>query len=246
MPVVKLPSMDDVQYNGNIQQAFDNIVNGVERIRKTQEWLMNGNVNFQNIQANGITAKNISANSIETDALVAGAVTADKISVEELSAITADLGHITAGLIESIEIISSTIIGSEIMTRNFGLYPRAQMSSTQNMFTAEASSNEYIRLVSDYLGQVSLLISSNSMFGQIRPFGNMMFINTSSGSGGIQISSGGDLELYADILDSSAFVVTNKWSRFYSDGDNETLQDALDRLQNQINNHESRIRDLEP
>lgn len=236
MPHVKLPTLDGVEYSGNIQQAFDNVVNGVERMRKMVEWLVNGNVNFQNIQANGITAKNISANSIETDSLVAGAVTADKISVEELSAISADVGHITAGLIESV-----TVLGSEIMTRSSGLYPRAQMSSTQNMFIAEASSNQHIKMMADVAGEVSLKFKNGSLDGEIRPFSSKFLFNTASGSGSMQLSSGGDLELYADILDSSALVLTNSWSRFYSDGDNESLQTAINRLQNQIDDLDDRV-----
>lgn len=50
------------------------------------------------IASNTITANEIAANAITASEIAANAVTADKINVTELSAITADLGTVTAGL----------------------------------------------------------------------------------------------------------------------------------------------------
>lgn len=48
-----------------------------------------------------VTAGKVAANAITSDKIVAGAVTAAKINVTQLSAITADMGIITAGMIRS-------------------------------------------------------------------------------------------------------------------------------------------------
>ena len=54
------------------------------------------------IQALAITADELAANSIVTDKIEAGAVTAAKINVTSLSAITASMGILTAGIIRDI------------------------------------------------------------------------------------------------------------------------------------------------
>lgn len=71
--------------------------------------------------------------SLNAKVIEAGTITADKMNVNELSAISANLGHITAGLIESVE-----IYGSYIATR-YNSYPRAELDSTENLFGAYAS-----------------------------------------------------------------------------------------------------------
>ncbi|WP_337101994.1 hypothetical protein [Paenibacillus sp. YIM B09110] len=100
------------------------------KLQKTLRWMLNGNIDFENIRAKGIVADNIAANTI----------TADKMDVSELSAIAANLGHITAGLIEAVN-----IIGSYIATSN-GTYPRCEMSSTGNLFSAYSSEDTYIHI----------------------------------------------------------------------------------------------------
>lgn len=92
MSIIKIQGIGD-------DPTLEDVVDAYERMRKMLDWLLNGNVDFKNIQAEGITAKNVKAGSIETDKLAAGAVTADKITVAELSAISADIGTITAGSI---------------------------------------------------------------------------------------------------------------------------------------------------
>lgn len=55
------------------------------------------------IEASAVTANKIAANAVESDKIAANAVTADKINVASLSAITADMGTITAGLAKSVD-----------------------------------------------------------------------------------------------------------------------------------------------
>lgn len=69
----------------------------------------------------------------------AGTITAEKMNVTELSAISANLGHITAGLIEAVDIIGSIITGSLIQTVAAGSYPRAYMSNTGASFVVETA-----------------------------------------------------------------------------------------------------------
>jgi hypothetical protein len=54
-------------------------------------------ITAENIAANTITANEIAANTITATEIAAGTITADLLSVTELSAITADMGSLTAG-----------------------------------------------------------------------------------------------------------------------------------------------------
>lgn len=125
-----------------------------------------------------------------------------------------------------------TIIGSEIMTALAGVYPRASMSSIDNLFTAEQSADVFIKMVSDYFGAVALLIDNDTVSGVIQPFGSDLFISTFVGFGNIQISSGEDLKLYAA---PGKLVRVESWAKFYNEDDNKTLQQELDAIQSQLN-----------
>lgn len=93
------------------------LANTTAKMAKDLEFILNGNIAFDNIRAE----------SIETQNLKAGAVTAVKMTVEELSSITANLGHIISGLIESIE-----IYGSYIATRR-NAFPRAELNNVGDL-----------------------------------------------------------------------------------------------------------------
>ena len=73
------------------------------------------------IAASTITATQIAANAITTAKIAADAVTADKISVTTLSAITADLGTITAGIITGATIQTATSGARIELTSAIGL-----------------------------------------------------------------------------------------------------------------------------
>lgn len=125
-----------------VMEYVKDLANTVAKMAKDVEFILNGNVAFDNIRTNGIVAKNIQADAITTDKIQAGAVTADKITVNELSAISANLGHIVAGLIESVQIFGSYIATS------YGGYPYVEMSNTNNMFGAYKSGNNAIQIYS--------------------------------------------------------------------------------------------------
>lgn len=80
------------------------------------EWINTGSITARNISANTITANEIATGTITADKIAAGAITATKINVQDLSAISANLGTITAGTINGININGTTITGSTIRT----------------------------------------------------------------------------------------------------------------------------------
>jgi hypothetical protein len=106
---------------GTLADAYE----ALAKLQKTLNYLINGNLDFENIRARSIKTENIEA----------GAITANEITVDELSAITANLGHITAGLMEAVQ-----IFGSYIATSTG--YPRCEMSDTTNLFGAYTSATK--------------------------------------------------------------------------------------------------------
>ncbi|MFB5761023.1 hypothetical protein [Paenibacillus medicaginis] len=137
----RLSGPPDTQDVGQMLLYVKDLANTVAKMAKDLEFIINGNLDANNIRANSIETKNLQAGSITADKIQAGAissdkiqagaitaekiqanaVTASKIDVDELSAISANLGWITAGIIESIE-----IYGSLIATRRTG-FPRIQL-----------------------------------------------------------------------------------------------------------------------
>src|SRR5699024_10951767 len=68
------------------------------------------------LNAGAVTAEKIAANAITANKIAANAVTAGKINVDELSAITADLGSITAGNITGVNVSGSKFTLNRTLT----------------------------------------------------------------------------------------------------------------------------------
>lgn len=175
----RLNSPPQTKEVGEVLEYVKGLANTVAKMAKDLEFILNGNVAFDNIRAEGIEAKNIKA----------GAVTAEKITVNELSAITANLGHILAGLIESVE-----IYGSYIATRK-DAYPRAEMSATDNMFAAMSNVNNHIR-ISAVGGNNSPQLLLKSSFANLL----LLMLGTTANI----MVTGGDLMLGADNMEFNA------------------------------------------
>lgn len=190
MPAPTLPKVSDV--NGDME--LQDLANLVGKVLKELNWLMTGNLDVENIRAKSITA--------------------DRMNVNELSAITANLGHITAGLIEAV-----TIIGSLIKTAEFG--QRVELSSTENLLKAVNQSGGTLNVAPNVNGSptivfqppdsgVTVLYSTNSDFNLL----STTNINiTASGAGRVRFSS---------------------WGNIYSMADQRTLQQELSALSARI------------
>lgn len=115
MANVELPSVNPSL--GDISQS------GVDQLRTLVKQLHNASV-MQTEELlyilNNLDTRNV--NEIDGDILVTGTVTALKMNVQKLSAITADLGAITAGVIDSVEIYGSYIATSRDQ------FPKVEMS----------------------------------------------------------------------------------------------------------------------
>lgn len=170
-------------------------------------------------------AKVIEAETITGDKIQANSITADKIEVNELSAISANLGHITAGLIESIE-----IFGSFISTNRYG-YPKVELSDTEDMIGAYKSGNNSIQIYSpvDRLSPI-ILFTANGINSYLfyDPADNTFSVTSNYAN--IDISTQGDIQLYGNSVRLSG------WNSLWSNGESKTLKQELDAIDQRLRN----------
>jgi hypothetical protein len=110
-------------------------------------------------------------------------ITANVMDVNELSAITANMGTITAGI----------IYGAYIATAN-GTYPRIEFSSVGNLLTAFFDANSYVRMTPNQSGLPIMVFQSSLGSGSIFQDGTIFTITTAgtlgiSGTSGVTIQS---------------------------------------------------------
>lgn len=196
------------------------VIDALSHVQDTLNFVVNGNLDANNIRANSIQTKNLKA----------GSVTADKITVQQLSAIAADLGHITAGLIEAVRIVGSTIIGSYIATAD-GTYPRIELSSISNLLKAFSDANHYIAMVPEQNGAPTFVIKDPLSQTDIYVANNTGTLVINNGTH-VQVgTSAGNLRLMNG--PSNHTIVTN-WNQLKQQDNGHTLQQDLNAKQNLI------------
>jgi hypothetical protein len=192
-----------VAYSKELAQALTIMKNDLE-------FMINGHLDANNIRAKSITA--------------------DRMDVNELSAISANLGHITAGLIEAV-----TIIGSLIRTT--GTYPRCEMSATDNLFSAYADADNYIAITPDLSGIPSVIhIRNGFVWGKddSSALGHRKFAVTNLILEAIGL---------IDSLPGSYHRFPN-WSAIYNKDQSKTLQQDLNSIASSLSGLSSNISGL--
>jgi hypothetical protein len=200
---------------------LETVVNGINKVIAELEWICGGAIDFKNIKAQGIITENLKALSVITEKIAAGAVTADKITVAELSAITADLGHITAGLIEAV-----TIVGSEIMTKEAGTYPRIVLSSTDDILTAEQAAGDSIQIIASYSGTPTILFNLGGAAKAIMSVAGGGLGITTTGTTAINLQAAGPLSLDGS---SISYNGNTGWTGVFQDlaGESVIVQNGI-------------------
>lgn len=204
MANVQLPNIDSAETD--IKVLVPQLLNAYAKLTKELSWLLN-NLDTRNL------------NYVDGDLLVEGTVTAAKLIVDELSAISANLGHITAGLIESIQ-----IYGSYIATRN-GAFPRAEMNNSGDLLAVYTDSSSSVTIEPGITDEPTITF---------RKFGVPSFIiGPAFGLTGLLASTSvvlGTQTGNANIVcGSSGYVSVPSWEKFIS-GEGYSLQSELDAL----------------
>lgn len=115
----------------------EDLINELAKLQKMLRYLLNGQIDFENVRARSIKAENIEVGTLTAEEIAANTITADKMNVTELSAITANMGEVIAGI----------ITGLLIRTAAAGIFPRIELSSTDELLEASADASNKIRMV---------------------------------------------------------------------------------------------------
>lgn len=198
---------------GTLDDAFE----ALARLQKTMKYLINGQLDFENIRARSIKAENIEVGTLTAEEIKANSITAEKLSVTQLSAIAADLGTITAGLINSVKIFGSYIATAQ------DAYPRCEMSSEGNLFGAFTSAEGNITIQADYGGAPAFRFVTagtqraliNTLLGSLEIYGNDgVYINGDNGN--------------ANVVFDANRVDFPSWSQMFNKTSKQTLQEAFE------------------
>lgn len=193
MASFELPNVDGLE-------SIEQLKNVVGKMTKELGWLLNN-----------LDTKNM--NEIDGDILVTGTVTAGKINVNELSAISANLGHITAGLIEAVQ-----IFGSYIATRQND-YPRCEMSAIGNVFGAYNDANNHITIEPNYGGSPAVAFTVSGTYrGRVH---NLLGYPILEGASNVGLEAGSTIYM------SAPRVYFANWDTIYADNPGRTLGDEL-------------------
>lgn len=198
----KLEGIGSVQDLQQVVQYIRKMANILVTLSDDLDHVVNGNLDVKNIRAKSITA--------------------ELINVDKLSAISADLGKVVAGI----------LIGAYISTAD-GTFPRIDFASTVRLLTAYLDANNYLAISPDAIGGTPTLYfhDNGAMKGSLSMvLGHLSIL--SIGSSNIYIGSANDLYLYGG---SGNFVVFKSWSEVKSGQTGNTLQQDLNNLQSQIN-----------
>jgi hypothetical protein len=144
-------------------------------------------------------------------------ITANVMDVKQLSAISADLGTITAGLIESVQ-----IFGSYIATAN-GTYPRAEMSNTSNLFSVLVDALNYAQFTTSTGGGPGLSWTSAGTLSAYMAYAAGLILSTFGTNVPITLSPTGDI-----FLSPGGSAKVSAWSKHVNTGTGHTLQQDLD------------------
>jgi hypothetical protein len=149
--------------NASLKQVIGELAN----LMDTLNFLLNGNLDVKNLRANSITADRLKADTITAREILANSITAEKLSVTQLSAISANLGTITAGI----------IYGAFIATAN-GTFPRVELSSVGNLITAYLNAANHVEIIPDFSGTPGFRLTNPTGTGFLTIGGALSLIAT--------------------------------------------------------------------
>ena len=193
-PLTAPPQTEDV---AELRVYLKTTINQLAVMMKELDYVLNGNVDFKNVRAQSIDAT--------------------RLTVDELSAITANLGTITAGIIRGI-----SIYGSLISTNETG-YPKASISNTGNFFDVSTNAGDSIRIEEGIFGDPAITFTDAGT--------TAAFIGMVAGALGIQGSVNIVIGTSGNItLNPTGVINVPSWSDVVNQATGRTLQQDLDVL----------------
>ncbi|MEK4139657.1 hypothetical protein NST48_01680 [Paenibacillus sp. FSL M7-0547] len=193
------PLTDDVK---ELREYIKYLSNQLASMLKDLDFTLNGDVDFRNVRAKSIKS--------------------DRMDVDELSAISANLGHIVAGLIESVQ-----IFGSYVATRN-GAFPRAELNNTGDLLAVYTDANNSITIEPGITNTPNMVFKeSGETVGFLGPAFGLLGLQANEP---IVISTtNGNISLVAE-----SYVSVPSWEKFVNSSTGYSLQDEIDSLRAEL------------
>lgn len=233
MPVPTLNGLPPWSTIDDVKNKINDITGEINNLLVSLDTLNIIELNAKVITAGSIQTDKLAAGSITTDKIQAGAVTADKITVGQLSAIAADLGHITAGLIESIQIYSSYF-----GTRN-GIFPLCEIDSSNNRIRSAYSDTDYISMEPAFGGAPILFLTTSLNDTLLTSDADRAYFQTNKE---LKISSDTGSILIVTDFGNTEF---QDFYKIYDQSTSESLQQKLDNINSTLSVLSSEIASLD-
>lgn len=181
----------------------------VARLQKLLRWLLNGQIDFENIRARSIKGENIEAETITTTELAADSVTADKIAAGSVTTDKLDAGAVTADKIDAGAVTTSKLAAGAVTADKIDVNELSAISADLGTITAGSiTSNATINVGTDVnVGRNIYLDASNTSSSK-----GIIFHDNGATVARIDVTSG-------DIgINSSGYVLLNGGSGAYANG----------------------------
>lgn len=196
------PRTDDI----NVLRSYvAELADMFAKLAKDLDFIINGNLDVKNIRANSITA--------------------NALDVDKLSAITANLGEINAGIIRGIQIFGSKFATSE------DSYPRVEISESDDLIRVMLTPTNFIEFTPNY----SL---SDRQTPTIRFFrdGKEMVLGYGAGTSDFMGLRANDAVVISSLLGVFIPILqVSNWDLFINNQTTRTLQQEFNSLTNSIN-----------
>lgn len=204
----QIPAFKAPPFGADQEQQIKALTDYIKQLANIVSALKN---DLEHMLNGNLDVKNIRAKGID----------AERLNVDELSAITAAMGKLTSG----------EIYGAYIATAE-GAYPRAEMSSAEDLFAAYATVDNFLKIYAlnsgtpmvyfnNVLSTARLYLNGSQL--SLANFGQLLLAAT----GNVNIESTNPSSDVRIVPGSSGSVKVPSWSKFYSESDSQSLQAAL-------------------
>jgi hypothetical protein len=220
---------------GNIPAAemtHAELLEDYARFKKEVKYLLNGGIDTLNVlelNAEVINAGILNAGLVTVRADYEGGafieISANGIRINDgtKDTFTANTqGHVTM---------------TEALVRSSENFPKVELNGADNIFAAYAAIDQFIKIITDYLGSTPTIYHKNGTYEGVSYISNnkYMFATAVGTSTDIDVSSGRDLYLSAN----TGSVKVASWSKLYSINDTQSLKQELDNIKNRLSALES-------
>lgn len=215
MPSLEFPRI-------RLGMSNDELANMMAKAFKDMEWLLNGNVDSFNVR--NIAGYKVGRNVLMHESGIVGMNGADPKNGDAIRFWSGDADptqasfRVTqAGILTAVAALFMSALG----------YPRVELNSDNNLFGAFLTATNSIEIKPNVLGSPLITFDNGTISGSIGNTTTRFWIQVTQGV--MLISANNDIE-----ISSGSQVKYQSWSKIYSTGNGETLQNALDDLQSGI------------